>query len=102
MNGRLSIIAVDILQRISDHCLIRSHGRWADRQTDPVDRHPKEIREKRMLVINPKGLPADNVAWRAFSVEQFCAGAKSNTKNHNGERYERDSGNERTISAESR
>lgn len=39
-----------------------------------------------MLVINPKGLLADDVV---FSVEQFCADAKSNTKTNNGERYER-------------
>jgi hypothetical protein len=47
MNGWLSIIAVDILQRISDHCLVRFHGRWADRQADPVDSTPEgDIRKE--------------------------------------------------------
>jgi hypothetical protein len=44
-----------------------------------------------MPVINPKGLPADDVVWTGFSVERFCADAKSNTKNNNGERDERES-----------
>jgi hypothetical protein len=42
-----------------------------------------------MLVINPKVLPDDDVVWKGFSVERFCADAKSNTKKNNGERYER-------------